>query len=74
MSKKGVAIVIGRAAIDDCYRNYLKEHPHEALDGYELSREERAAIAGIDHKSLDKFSNDVGKRLRSWYVGWARGC
>lgn len=39
MSRKGVAIVIGRAAVDDCYRNYLKEHPNDELDGYELSRE-----------------------------------
>lgn len=74
MSKKGVAIVVGRAAVDDCYRNYLKEHPHDALAGYELSNEERAAIAGIDHKSLDKLSVDVKKRMRSWYVGWANGC
>lgn len=36
MSRKGVAIVIGRAAIDDSYRNYLKDHPHEALEGYDL--------------------------------------
>jgi hypothetical protein len=74
MSKKGVAIVIGRAAVDDCYRNYLKEHPNEALAGYELTREERAAIAGIDKKALDKFSGDVSKRMRAWYVGWAKGC
>lgn len=73
MSKKGVAIVIGRAAVDDHYRNLLKEHPHDALEGYELTEEERSAIAGIDHKSLDRLSGDVKKRMRSWYVAWAVG-
>jgi len=72
MSKKGVAIVIGRAVVDDSYRQFLKDHPNEALQGYELSHEERSAIGGIDHKSLEKFSQDIGKRLRSWYVVWAR--
>ncbi|MHB9052387.1 MAG: Os1348 family NHLP clan protein [Thermoleophilia bacterium] len=71
MSKKGVGIVIGRAVVDRKYRQLLKTHPHAAFEGYELTGEEQQALAGIDHRALDKLSDSVDSRLRHWYVGWA---
>ena len=71
MSKKGVAIVIGLASVDKHYREMLKNSPHEAMDGYELTGEEMQAIAGIDHKELDKFAYTLSHRLKEWFVSWA---
>ena len=71
MSKKGVAIVIGLASVDDRYREMLKNHPHDAMDGYELTGEERQAIAGMDHKLLEKLAHTLNHRLKEWFVGWA---
>ncbi|MBI5870842.1 MAG: hypothetical protein HZB44_07810 [Actinobacteria bacterium] len=71
MSKQGVGIVMGRAVVDKRYRELLKRSPQSAFEGYELSGEERQALAGIDHKALEKLSTSVDDRLKSWYVGWA---
>ena len=71
MSKKGVGIVIGRAVVDSRYRHLLKEHPHAAFEGYELTGEEQQALAGIDHRALEKLSDSVDTRLKHWFVGWA---
>jgi len=71
MTKQAVGIVIGRAVVDEKYRQLLKKQPQSAFSGYELSGDERQALAGIDHHALDKLADSVGKRLRSWYVGWA---
>lgn len=62
---------MGRAIVDKRYRELLKRSPQSAFEGYELSGEERQALAGIDHKALEKLSISVDERLKSWYVGWA---
>ena len=71
VSKQGVGIVMGRAIVDKRYRELLKRSPQSAFEGYELSGEERQALAGIDHKALENLSTSVDERLKSWYVGWA---
>jgi len=71
MSKKGVAIVIGRAVVDSKYREMLKKQPHDAMAGYELTGEEMQAIAGMDHKPLDKLADNLNRRMREWFVSWA---
>ena len=71
MSKRGVAIVIGLAATDEAYRGQLKENPHDAMAGYELTGAEMQAIAGLDHHLLDKLADTLTYRLREWFVGWA---
>ena len=50
----------------------LQNHPHDAFEGYDLTGEEKQALAGIDYQALDKLANSVDSRLQSWYVGWAR--
>jgi len=72
LSKKGVGIVIGRAVVDSKYRQLLKDQPHAAFEGYDLTGEERQALAGLDHKSLDRLAESLDERMRSWYVGWAQ--
>ena len=71
MSKKAVTVVIGKAVVDSRYRQLLKINPQGALDGYELTGEERHAIAGLDHRELEKLAESLDRRLREWYVNWA---
>lgn len=71
MPKKGVAAVIGRAAVDGHYRELLKNNPLEAMEGYDLAGEEKQAIAGMDYRHLDKLAGTLNRRLRDWFVGWA---
>ncbi len=72
VSKQGVGIVIGRAVVDKKYRKLLKGSPHDAFEGYDLTGEEKQALARIDYEALEKLSESVDMRLQSWYVGWAR--
>lgn len=71
MSKKGVAGVMGRATVDRQYREMLKRNPLDAMEGYELDSAEKQAIAGIDHRELDRFADALNRRLRDWFVAWA---
>lgn len=71
VSKQGVGIVMGRAIVDKQYRELLKRSPQSAFEGYDLSGEERQALAGIDHRALEKLCNSVDERLKAWYVAWA---
>ncbi len=63
--------MIGRAVVDKKFRKLLKDHPHAAFEGYELTGDEMQALSGIDHEALGKLAESVDYRLRSWYVGWA---
>jgi hypothetical protein len=71
MARKGVAVVVGRAAVDERYRKLLKEQPHSAFEGYELTAPEMQALARIDHEALDKLAASLDDRMKSWYVAWA---
>ncbi|MFA5802457.1 MAG: Os1348 family NHLP clan protein [Thermoleophilia bacterium] len=71
MAKKGVVAVVGRAVVDQQYRERFYRNPSEAMAGYDLSGEEKQALAGIDRREMDKFADSVNFRLRSWYINWA---
>lgn len=62
---------MGRAMVDQKYRELLKRSPQSAFEGYDLSTEERQALAGMDHGSLEKLAESVKQRLKSWQVAWA---
>lgn len=74
MAQKGVAVVVGRAVVDEHYRRLLKNDPHSAFEGYELTGEEKQALAGIDHRALDKLADSITDRMKQWFVGWADRC
>ncbi|MFA6000928.1 MAG: Os1348 family NHLP clan protein [Thermoleophilia bacterium] len=71
MAKKGVVAVVGRAVVDEQYRERFYKNPMLAMEGYDLSNDEKQAIAGIDRRQMDKFADSVNYRLRSWYINWA---
>ena len=45
MSKAAVESVFQKAMSDESFRTELKQNPESALSGYDLTSEERAAIA-----------------------------
>ncbi len=71
MSKKGVAVVIGLAAVDQNFRHLLESNPHDAMEGYELTGEEKQAIAGMDFRPLQRLADSLNHRLKEWFVSWA---
>jgi hypothetical protein len=71
MAQKGVAVVVGRAAVDPGFRRLLHEDPHSAFEGYELTGEEKQALASMDRQTIDQLAASLLERMKKWYVSWA---
>lgn len=63
MSQQAVEAVIGRAMLDESFRDLLFAAPDQAFKGYELGVEEIAALKAIDAETLDAFADTVDARL-----------
>jgi hypothetical protein len=58
MSKAGVEALVQKAMSDENFRKQLKENPNAALAGYDLTAEERAAIASGNSAKLRELGVD----------------
>ena len=70
MSKSAVEQIIGRAVLDEKFRQLLFSDPDKALAGYDLTPEERKGIlALIKEETPDTFSS-LGERITKgkWIV------
>jgi hypothetical protein len=63
MSRQALESILGRCVMDDDYRVLLFASPDHALAGYELTREERAALLAVDAETLEAFAERVGVHL-----------
>lgn len=63
MSKQAMEAILGRTMLDDSYRHQFFADPIRALAGYELTKEERAALLSIDAETLDAFAERLGVQL-----------
>lgn len=63
MSIEAVHQVIGRAVTDEAFRKLLFENPDAALQGFDLTDEERAALADLDEEEVSAFSNQLSQRI-----------
>jgi formate dehydrogenase alpha subunit len=65
---KAVLAVLDRAAQDNAFFARLAENPAEALKEYDLTAEEKAAIASGDIRKIEKWVGKLDERLRKWLV------
>jgi hypothetical protein len=63
MSKEAVQAVIGKAVTESEFRELLFANPDEALEGYELTEEEMAALKAIDAETMESFAGDLDERI-----------
>jgi hypothetical protein len=63
MSQQAMEAILGRCVIDEDYRILFFENPDQALVGYELAREERAALLAVDAETLEAFAAQLGMHL-----------
>ena len=63
MSKAGVEQVLTRAAQDAEFKNQIAADP-SVLDQFELTDDEKAALANKDHATLE--ASGVDRRKTSW--------
>lgn len=63
---KPVLSVLDRAAQDNAFLAQLAENPAEALKNYELTDEERAALASGDIRKIESWTGKLDERLKTW--------
>jgi hypothetical protein len=63
MSREAVETIIGKAVLDDEFREALFANPERALEGYDLTEEEVAALKGIDAETMDALAGTLDERI-----------
>lgn len=65
---RAVLAVLDRAAQDNAFFARLAENPTEALKEYNLTEEEKAAIASGDIGKIESWVGKLDERLRKWLI------
>jgi len=65
---RAVLAVLDRATQDNDFFARLAENPAEALKEYELTPEEKAAIASGDIRKIESWVGKLDERLRTWLI------
>lgn len=65
---KAVLAVLDRASTDNAFLSRLAENPAEALKEYDLTPEEKAAIASGDIRKIESWVGKLDERLRKWLI------
>ncbi len=73
MSKEALQAVIGKAVLDSEFREALFADPDKALEGYELTEEEVAALKVIDAETMESFAGGLDERISKAHLQFAGG-
>ena len=65
---KAVLAVLDRAAQDNEFFSRLAENPAETLKEYDLTAEERVAIASGDIRKIESLVGKLDERLKKWLI------
>ena len=68
--KEAILEVLARAADDHKFLARLVENPAQVLQEYDLTSEERAALASGDLRQIESWVGKLDKRLSTWL--WCR--
>ena len=63
MAAETVKQIIARAVAEPAFRELLLSDPAKALEGYELTEEERAALGRLTPKEFDALGSDLEERV-----------
>lgn len=65
-SRETILKVLSRAADDHRFLARLAENPHRVLREYDLTPEERAALARGDTEKIESWVGTLDERLKTW--------
>ena len=68
--REAILEVLGKAADDHKFLARLAENPMKLLDEYNLTYEEKAALASGDLRRIESWVGKLDKRLSTWI--WCR--
>jgi hypothetical protein len=73
MSKESVEAIVGKAVMDDEFRESLFANPDEVLSEYELTEEEVASLQAIDFETMESFAGTLDERISKSAFAMIRG-
>jgi hypothetical protein len=73
MSKEALQAVIGKAVMDSEFREALFADPDQAVEGYELTEEEVAALKAIDAETVESFAGSLDERISKAHLQFSGG-
>ena len=73
MSKEALQAVIGKAVLDSEFREALFADPDQAVEGYELTEEEVAALKAIDAETMESFAGSLDERISKVFLQFSGG-
>ena len=68
--KEAILEILGRAADDRKFLARMAENPAKVLEEYDLTSEEKAALASGDLRRIESWVGKLDKRLSTWV--WCR--
>lgn len=71
MTQQAIEAVIGKAVMEDEFREVLFANPDEALAGYELTDDETVALKSIDAETLESFAGALDDRISKSLIAGA---
>ena len=63
MSADSVKQIIGRAVTDTEFRGLLFSQPHKAVEGYDLTAQERTSLQGLTPQEFDSLAGTLEERI-----------
>jgi uncharacterized protein YjbI with pentapeptide repeats len=63
MSVDGTRKVVSRAVLEEDFRRQLFSDPDAALEGYDLTVDEKSALRSIPAETIDNFANNLEERI-----------
>ena len=68
MSQDAVSQIIGRAVTDAEFRKALFSNPEQALQGYDLTEDDKEALKNLKQEDLEDFATKLDSRItkRAW--------
>ncbi|MBK8901870.1 MAG: hypothetical protein IPM53_11840 [Anaerolineaceae bacterium] len=60
--------VVERAINDKSYRQLLFKDLNKALEGYQISPEERSLLENLDEENFDEFAGGLGSRTTKGFM------
>jgi hypothetical protein len=71
MSLESVKEIIGKAVMETEFRDLLFDDPDKALEGFDLTDEETAALKALEREKLDEAAEEMGERVSRAGLGVA---
>lgn len=70
MSQQAVQELVGRAVMDQAFRELLFSNPDQAFKGYDLTAQEKEILRNLDAGEVADFAGKLDERITKTKMQW----